>query len=82
MQYDYRNYAMMNPQMTTQYHTMIDPFVVSTLESVVGKVLIVQTTRDTIRGKLKEVKPDHIVLLAGDSTFFVRIQQIVSIMPD
>nr|WP_258549664.1 YuzF family protein [Rossellomorea aquimaris] len=28
-----------------------------------------------------EVQPDHISLKAGDSVFFVRIQQIVSIMP-
>ncbi|MFD1019391.1 YuzF family protein [Thalassobacillus hwangdonensis] len=65
-----------------QYITVVDPFVVSTLQSVIGKTLIVETVRDTIRGDLEDVKPDHIVLTAGDSTFFVRIQQIVTIMPD
>ena len=68
--------------MPTQYYTLVDPFVVSTLQTVIGKVLIVQTTKDTIRGVLKTVMPDHIVLLAGDSTFFIRIQEIVSVMPD
>ncbi|MYL32063.1 DUF2642 domain-containing protein [Pontibacillus yanchengensis] len=68
--------------MNTQLMTLVDPYVVHTLQSVVGNMLIVETTKDTIRGKLIEVKPDHIVLTAGDSTFFVRIQQIVTIMPD
>jgi len=45
--------------------------------------LIVQTVKDTVRGKLKEVMPDHIVIEAGaKSVFYVRIQQIVSVMPD
>lgn len=81
MYYNEQHYRM-NQQMNTQYFTMIDPYVVSTLQTVVGKVLIVQTTKDTIRGKLMEVKPDHIVLLAGDSTFFIRIQEVVSVMPE
>ncbi|MDZ5472926.1 YuzF family protein [Bacillus sp. 31A1R] len=68
--------------LNTQYRTMVDPFVVQTLQTVVGKELVIQTTRDTIRGTLKDVKPDHILIMAGDSPFFIRIQQIVSIMPD
>ncbi|WP_425484315.1 YuzF family protein [Halobacillus locisalis] len=70
-----------NQPMPLQYYTLVDPFVVQTLKSVVGKMLIVETTKDTIRGQLQDVQPDHIVLTAGDSTFFVRIQQIVTIMP-
>lgn len=62
--------------------TIVDPYVFQTLQSVIGKVLVIQTVRDSIRGKLKDVKPDHIVLEAGDSVFFIRIQQIVTIMPD
>jgi len=63
------------------YTTSIDPFVVVRLQTVIGQNLIVETTRDSIRGQLSEVQPDHIVLKAGDSPIFVRIQQIVSIMP-
>lgn len=70
-----------NQPVTIQYYTLVDPFVVQTLKSVIGKMLIVETTKDTIRGQLQDVQPDHIVLTAGDSTFFVRIQQIVTIMP-
>lgn len=68
--------------LTPQYRTMVDPFVVQTLQTVIGKELIVQTTKDTIRGILNDVKPDHIMLMAGDSPFFIRIQQIVSVMPE
>lgn len=72
----------MNNWMKTRYTTSVDPFVINRLHAVTGKVLLVQTTRDTLRGKLVEVQPDHIVLSIGDATFFIRIQQIVSIMPD
>ncbi len=65
----------------TQYYTMIDPFVVETLQKVIGRHLVVETTRDSVRGVLKEVKPYHIMLMAGDTPFFIRIQQIVTIMP-
>ncbi|RXJ04650.1 DUF2642 domain-containing protein [Anaerobacillus alkaliphilus] len=67
--------------MNTQYQTMIDPFVIETLQTVIGKHLVVETTRDSVRGVLKDVKPDHITLMAGDTPFFIRIQQIVTIMP-
>ncbi|MCD5322302.1 MULTISPECIES: YuzF family protein [Pontibacillus] len=66
---------------TPQYQTLVDPFVIRRLQTVVGKELIIETTKDTTRGTLTEVQPDHIVLQIGDSTFFIRIQQIVSIMP-
>ncbi|MCY0887159.1 MAG: YuzF family protein [Alicyclobacillaceae bacterium] len=63
---------------------MVDPYVVQTLQSVMGKVLVVNTGHGTLRGRLNAVKPDHIVLQEpeGKSTFFVRIQKIVWIMPD
>ncbi|MRX73180.1 DUF2642 domain-containing protein [Bacillus lacus] len=74
---------MQQNQGTTQYVTVIDPYVYQTLQSVTGSMLVVQTVRDTIRGRLTDVKPDHIIIqVNSDSTFFIRIQQIVSIMPD
>ncbi|EOC99476.1 YuzF family protein [Caldisalinibacter kiritimatiensis] len=63
----------------------IDPFVVDTLMSIIGKKIIVETVRGSIQGKLADVKPDHIVLkevCGGDSVFFIRIQEIVHIMPN
>lgn len=80
--YGYDIHRVQANNISTEYRTMVDPFVVQTLQTVMGKELIVQTTKDTIRGILKDVKPDHIMLMAGDSPFFIRIQQIVSIMPD
>jgi ferredoxin-fold anticodon binding domain-containing protein len=80
----YYGYDMQREQVNnfnTQYQTMVDPFVIQTLQTVIGKQLVVETTKDTIRGVLKDVKPDHVMLMAGNSPFFVRIQQIVSIMP-
>ncbi|MGP1908629.1 MULTISPECIES: YuzF family protein [unclassified Metabacillus] len=73
---------MQNQSQVPQMITIVDPYVFQTLQSVLGKTLVIQTVRDSIRGVLKDVKPDHIVLQAGDSTFFIRTQQIVTIMPD
>ncbi|KEZ47830.1 MULTISPECIES: YuzF family protein [Metabacillus] len=73
---------MQNQSQVPQMITIVDPYVFQTLQSVIGKTLVIQTVRDSTRGVLKDVKPDHIVLQAGDSTFFIRIQQIVTIMPD
>ncbi|MEK3807351.1 YuzF family protein [Bacillus sp. FSL H8-0547] len=73
---------MQNQSQVPQMITIVDPYVFQTLQSVLGKTLVIQTVRDSIRGVLKDVKPDHVVLQAGDSTFFIRTQQIVTIMPD
>lgn len=63
--------------------SVIDPYVVKTLRTVIGKRIIVDTVRGTVQGKLIDVKPDHIVLkeLDDDQPTFVRIQQIVFVMP-
>ncbi len=71
----------MQRNVNTQYQTLVDPFVIETLQTVIGKHLVVETTRDSVRGVLKDVKPDHIMLMAGNTPFFIRIQQIVTIMP-
>nr|WP_142953731.1 MULTISPECIES: DUF2642 domain-containing protein [Bacillus] len=45
-----------------------------------GKHVVIETVRGNVRGKLKNVKPDH--LLTEDKVpHIVRIQQIVWIMP-
>lgn len=89
--YQFRNYPqnemvmtmpMNQGNMQSQPMFNFEPYVYETLRSVIGKVLIVSTVRDTLRGKLMDVKPDHVVLNIGDETFFVRTCQIVSVMPD
>lgn len=62
--------------------TLVDPYVFETLQSVKGKEVVIETVRGSIRGKVKDVKVDHVVIQAKDSAFFVRLQQIVWIMPD
>ncbi|WP_456274430.1 YuzF family protein [Bacillus sp. AK031] len=89
--YHFRNYPqtdmmmakpMSQGMMQSQPMFHFEPYVYETLQSVIGKILIVSTVQDTLRGRLMDVKPDHVVMNIGDETFFVRIAQIVSIMPD
>lgn len=66
-----------------QMTSLVDPYVVETLKSIIGKRIIVDTVRGVVQGNLIDVKPDHIVVkeLAEDEPAFVRIQQIVFVMP-
>lgn len=63
--------------------SLVDPYVVQTLQTVIGTRIIVDTVRGVLQGTLVDVKPDHIVLKDrdADQPTFVRIQQIVFIMP-
>lgn len=65
MYYGYDMQRVHESNLNTQFRTMIDPYVVQTLQTVVGKELIIQTTKDTIRGILHDVKPDHIMHRLG-----------------
>ncbi|WP_409250985.1 DUF2642 domain-containing protein [Bacillus sp. SCS-153A] len=58
------------PAMQSQPVFNFEPYVYQFLQSVIGKGLIVSTVRDTLRGKLMDAKPNHIVLNIGDKTFF------------
>ncbi|MCP1159207.1 YuzF family protein [Bacillus infantis] len=88
MQY-YRNHMPADVNMMGTQHMQapapvfhFDPYVYQTLQSVMGKNLVVETVKDTLRGRLMDVKPDHIAVQSGDEIFFIRIAQIVTIMPD
>ncbi|PEI94124.1 YuzF family protein [Bacillus toyonensis] len=65
-----------------EHHTVStpNPYVYQTLQSVIGKYVVIETVRGNIRGKLKDVKPDHL-LIEDTVPYIVRIQQIVWIMP-
>ncbi|MFD6007995.1 DUF2642 domain-containing protein, partial [Bacillus subtilis] len=39
--------------------------------------LAVQTTHGSVRGVLREVMPDHIVIMMGGTPFYVRTAQII-----
>lgn len=70
----------MNEQ-TPSFVSHIDPYVYQTLQGITGVTVIVQTTGGTVTGILKTVMPDHIVVDSGGSSFFIRIQQIVWVIP-
>ncbi|APH03847.1 YuzF family protein [Bacillus weihaiensis] len=75
---NYTNQMHGGPELVTH----VEPYVFQTLQTLIGKNAVVQTVRDSLRGRVMDVKPDHIVVKVGDSTFFIRCQQIVSVMPD
>ncbi|ADC51852.1 MULTISPECIES: YuzF family protein [Alkalihalophilus] len=70
-----------NDHQVPQMISSVDPYVVQTLQSVTGSEVVIETTRGNVRGTVANVLPDHVVIESSNSTFFVRIQQIVWIMP-
>lgn len=75
---------MMQERQPVRFTTLVDPYVVETLRSIIGRSVVIETVRGNLQGKLADVKPDHIVVKAhdNDTVFYVRIQQIVHVMPD
>ncbi|MGD9677672.1 MAG: DUF2642 domain-containing protein [Vulcanibacillus sp.] len=61
----------------------VEPYLVSTLLTLMGRKLVVETVRGSVSGILFDVKPDHIVIgeIGDDSKFYIRISEIVHIMP-
>ncbi|WP_445667125.1 DUF2642 domain-containing protein [Paenibacillus sp. FSL E2-8871] len=84
------NYPMNQMNSMHQMHQMpqsivvypVDPYVVETLKSVIGKQVVLETTRGGVSGCVVDVKPDHVVLDTRGRKFFVRISEIVWIMPE
>jgi hypothetical protein len=58
-----------------------DPYVYQTLATIVGKTVTVQTIRGSVRGSLKTVLPDHIVVESNGTPFFIRTHQIIWVFP-
>ncbi|UCZ52398.1 YuzF family protein [Bacillus shivajii] len=80
--YDQEQYEQEERNGEVEYVAMYDPFVVHTLQSVMGNNVVVQTTEGSVRGKVADVKPDHVVIQKADASFFIRVQEIVWIMPN
>lgn len=70
-------YSKQLPEMITP----VEPSWLERLLSVMGMEVVVETTRNSLYGRLLEVEHDHIVLQVGHSVTFVRCQQIISVMP-
>lgn len=75
---------MMQNTQPVMYTSLVDPYVVDTLKTIIGRSVVIETVRGNLQGRLADVKPDHIVVKAydNDTLFYVRIQQIVYVMPD
>ncbi|MGP4060344.1 YuzF family protein [Halobacillus sp. H74] len=66
----------------TWKNSAIDPYVYQTLISIHGSSAVVQTTQGSVRGLLKTVMPDHIVVEVTGTPFYVRTDQIIWAFPD
>ncbi|MBT2686808.1 YuzF family protein [Bacillus sp. ISL-47] len=61
---------------------VVEPFVYAALHSLIGKRVVIDTSRGPVDGTIADAKPDHVVVQQHDSTFFVRISEIIWIMPE
>lgn len=66
---------------TPAFMSLFDPYLYHTLHEQIGATVVVQTTKGTVTGKLENVMPDFVVVESGGSPFFIRIQQIVWVIP-
>ncbi|MEW9109600.1 MULTISPECIES: DUF2642 domain-containing protein [Bacillaceae] len=77
-----QNMQPMNMMQQPEQVIVVEPFVYNAASSLVGKRAVIETSRGRISGSVIDVKPDHIALQERDSTFFVRLCEVVWIMPD
>lgn len=61
--------------------TAFEPYLYQTLSQAVGCKIIIQTTKNSVKGCLRHVLPDHVVIDADRTTFYIRIQEIVWFCP-
>jgi hypothetical protein len=59
-----------------------DPYVYQTLSNVAGSQVAVQTTKFSVRGRLANVMPDHIVVEMGGNNFYIRTKEIIWVVPN
>ncbi|WP_175989892.1 YuzF family protein [Bacillus sp. Marseille-Q1617] len=79
--YPYRT----NPQVPSNgpmQVVVVEPYVYAALKSLIGKRVVIDTSRGSVSGTVADAKPDHVVVKEHDSSFFVRICEIVWIMPE
>lgn len=68
-------------QQSSSFVSYYDPYLYQTLQGIIGASIVVETTKGTVSGILKTVMPDHVVVESASSPFFIRIQQIVWVIP-
>lgn len=67
--------------MQIQTVSAIDPYVVEALTRLIGRCVLLETTRGGIEGSIIDVKPDHVLLQLHSRQACVRIAEIVWTMP-
>lgn len=60
---------------------MASPYIFETLNRMLNHYIAVQTVRGSVRGILRMVAPDHIVVEMGGCPFYIRVEQIIWIQP-
>ncbi|QKS46587.1 DUF2642 domain-containing protein [Paenibacillus cellulosilyticus] len=77
--------SQVSPSQTSPYHiktvSSIDPYVVEALQRLIGRCVLLETTRGAIEGTIIDVKPDHVLLQLHTRQACVRIAEIVWTMP-
>lgn len=59
-----------------------NPYVYEALNGMLNRSLAIQTSRGSVRGVLRKVMPDHIVIHMGGSPFYVLTDQIIWFNPE
>ncbi len=61
--------------------SLVDPYLLQTLQGLIGCVVAVQTARGTVHGRLSHLTPDHVVVDVSNAPFFIRLQQVIWVVP-
>jgi len=72
--------VQINPNQV-QMVSSVDPYVVEALCRLIGRCVLLETTRGAIEGSIVDVKPDHVLLQLHSRQACVRIAEIVWTMP-
>ncbi|GAA4059441.1 YuzF family protein [Amphibacillus indicireducens] len=59
-----------------------DPYLYEALNGLLNQSIAVQTPRGSVRGMLRKVMPDHIVVRMGGAPFYIRMSQIIWVKPE
>ena len=58
-----------------------DSYLYHALLAYLHQPITVETTRGSVRGTLHHVAPDHIVVEMGGNCFFIRMEQMIWLVP-
>lgn len=77
-------YSAGMPQSQTQplQVTVVEPYLYAAVRSLIGSRAVIDTPRGTVNGFIADAKPDHIVVKEYNSIFFIRLCEVIWIMPE